>query len=137
MAGSTLMFIWLLCMSVLLGVYSEPLTNIPADQMIRITVNNKKASRLSSLFLYLFVASFGSGTWGPVFGFTALKFSPLPSVVLQLVSALPLTGSSTLPWLCLCPQPLRTLLGVLYIIFLVFCFVMTFHVYFLFPGNCW
>lgn len=134
MAGSTLMFVWLLCMSVLLGIYSEPLTNIPADQMIRITVNNKKASKAIISVSYLFVASFAP-TWGPGIWIYCSEIFPTSQRGLATGICAAANWIFNFALAMFVPTAFKNITWRTYIIFLVFCFVMTFHVYFLFPET--
>ncbi|KAF5092345.1 hypothetical protein D0Z03_002911 [Geotrichum reessii] len=133
-SGSLLMAMWLLIMVVLLGIYSIPLENIPDSEMIRITVENKKASKAIISVSYLFVASFAP-TWGP--GIWLYCSEIFPNRQRGLASGI----SASANWIfnfalaMFVPTAFKNITWRTYIIFLVFCVVMTFHVYFMFPET--
>lgn len=133
-AGSILMGIWLLCMSVLLGVYSTELTDIPDSELIRITVLNKHASKAIISVSYLFVASFAP-TWGPGIWIYCSEIFPTSQrgVANGICTAANWLFNFALAMFV--PTAFKNITWRTYIIFLVFCFVMTFHVYFLFPET--
>lgn len=134
MAGSILMGMWLLLMSVLLGVFSSPLTDISPDALVRITVTNKSASKAIISVSYLFVATFAP-TWGP--GIWLYCSEIFPTQQRGLASGI----SASANWIfnfalaMFVPTAFKNITWKTYLIFMVFCVVMTVHVYFLFPET--
>lgn len=134
MAGSILMCMWLLIMSVLLGVFSIPLEGIPDDELIRITVENKSASKAIISVSYLFVASFAP-TWGPGIWIYCSEIFPTA----QRGTANGICAAAN--WIfnfalaMFVPTAFKNITWRTYIIFCVFCAAMTIHVYFLFPET--
>ena len=134
MAGSLLMGLWLLIMCILLGVYSIPLEGLSDNDFVRITVENKHASRAIISVSYLFVASFAP-TWGP--GIWLYCSEIFPTRQRGLASGI----SAGANWIfnfalaMFVPTAFKNITWRTYIIFLVFCVVMTVHVYFMFPET--
>lgn len=132
--GSLTLGFWLLCMTVLLGVYSIPIEVTDPNVFIRITVENKSASRAIIAVSYLFVATF-SFTWGP--GIWLYCSEIFPTYQRGVASGICAAAN----WACnfalamFVPTAFRNITWRTYIIFLVFCFVMTVHVYFMFPET--
>lgn len=133
-AGSLLMGLWLMLMCILLGIYSEPLTDIPDDEMIRITVENNSASKAIISVSYLFVASFAP-TWGP--GIWIYCSEIFPTAQRGLASGICAAAN----WIfnfalaMFVPTAFKNITWKTYIIFLVFCVVMTVHVFLMFPET--
>lgn len=134
LTGSILCGLWLLIMVILLGVFSSPLVDPPASQMITITVTNKKASKAIISVSYLFVASFAP-TWGP--GIWVYCSEIFPTSQRGLANGI-CAGANWIFNFALAlfvPTAFKNITWKTYIIFLAFCFVMTFHVYFMFPET--
>lgn len=132
--GSSLMCMWLLIMSVLLGVFSSEVPNLPDDALIRITVDSRPAAKAIISVSYLFVASFAP-TWGPGIWIYCSEIFPNS----QRGVANGLCASAN--WIfnfalaMFVPTAFKNITWKTYLIFMVFCFVMTIHVYFLFPET--
>lgn len=134
MIGSSLMFVWLLITSVLLGIYSSPLPDAPKDELIRITVKNSKASKAIISMSYLFVASFAP-TWGPTTWVYCSELFPTPQRGLANGLCAAANWIFNFALAMFVPTAFKNITWKTYIIFAVFCIAMTIHVYFLFPET--
>lgn len=134
MAGSFGLFTCLLCLVCVLSVYAIPITDPAPDQMITITVNNKKASKAAISMSFLFVACFAP-TWGPVTWIYCSEIFPTS----QRAHANGLTTG--INWLfnfalaMFVPTAFKNITWKTYIIFLVFDFLMIIHVFVCFPET--
>lgn len=134
MTGSVLMMIWLFATSGLLATYGRPIDSYEGNDSIRITVDNRKASRTLIACSYLFVASFAP-TWGPGIWIYVSEIFPTS----QRALANGLCGSAN--WIfnfalaMFVPSAFKNITWKTYIIFGVFCIVMTIHVFLLFPET--
>lgn len=134
MAGSVLMMGWLFATSGLLASYGTPIDNFEGDELIRITVYDKSASKGLIACSYLFVATFAP-TWGP--GIWIYVSEIFPNA--QRAKATGIAASAN--WIfnfalaMFVPTAFKNITWKTYIIFAVFCFAMTIHVFFMFPET--
>lgn len=136
LVGCVLMFIWLVLMAALLGHFAEHVPEVAGDPEIRLRIpkSQKPASKAVIACSYLFVASFAP-TWGPGIWLYCSEIFPLK----QRAVANGLTGAAN--WIfnfalaMFVPTAFKNITWKTYVIFAVFCFVMFFHVFFLFPET--
>lgn len=136
MTGCVLMFIWLVLMAALLGAYADHVPSVNGNDQIRLKIpaDQKSVSKAIIACSYLFVASFAP-TWGPGIWIYCSEIFPLK----QRAVANGLTGAAN--WIfnfalaMFVPSAFKNITWKTYVIFAVFCFVMFFHVFFLFPET--
>ncbi len=132
--GSFIMMIWLFAVSGLLAVYGNPVDSVDGNSNVNITVSNKNASRAIIACCYLFVATFAP-TWGPGAWIYCAELFPTR----QRSKATALTSAAD--WILnfaiamFTPPAFHNITWKTYIIFAVFCFVMTIHVFLMFPET--
>uniref|UniRef100_A0A060TBY6 ARAD1B12518p n=1 Tax=Blastobotrys adeninivorans TaxID=409370 RepID=A0A060TBY6_BLAAD len=135
-AGGVFMLIWLLAITGLLANYALPVDEVNGNPDIRILIppDQKAASHAVIACSYLFVASFAP-TWGPGMWIYCSEIFPMR----QRAIANGLTAASNwiFNWaLALFVAPSFTnITWRTYIIFSVFCFCMTVHVFLMFPET--
>uniref|UniRef100_A0A060TB35 ARAD1B12496p n=1 Tax=Blastobotrys adeninivorans TaxID=409370 RepID=A0A060TB35_BLAAD len=136
LAGSILMMIWLIITTILLGVFADHVDSVNGNDQIRLLIpdNHKDAAKAVIACSYLFVCSFAP-TWGPGIWIYNSEIFPLK----QRAVANGLTGAAN--WIfnfalaMFVPTAFKNITYKTYIIFAVFCFAMTIHVFFLFPET--
>uniref|UniRef100_A0A060SYD6 ARAD1A15246p n=1 Tax=Blastobotrys adeninivorans TaxID=409370 RepID=A0A060SYD6_BLAAD len=134
--GGVLMLIWLISITCILALKSVPVDSVADNPDIRILIpkTEKSASYAVIACSYLFVATFAP-TWGPGMWIYCSEIFPMH----QRAVANGVTAASN--WifnfaLALFVAPAFTnITWKTYIIFSVFCFCMTVHVFFMFPET--
>ncbi len=134
MSGSLLMMVWLFSTAAIFAVFGEAVDNVEGNQEIRMMINHKQASRAVIACSYLYIASFAP-TWGPAAWIYVSEIFPTR----QRAKA---TGLSTCAnWAfnfalaLFVPTSFKNITWKTFIIFGVFCFIMTIHVFLLFPET--
>lgn len=134
--GSILMMIWQFALAGTLATYSVPVTNFQGNYNIKITIppQNKAASKAVIAFCYLFVASFAP-TWGPGMWTYISEIFPMRqrAVANGVCTAADWIFNFAIGMFT--PSAFANITWRTYIVFAVFCFVMTIHVFFLFPET--
>jgi MFS family permease len=134
--GSILMMIWQFALAGTLATYSVPVTNFQGNYNIKITIppQNQAASKAVIAFCYLFVASFAP-TWGPGMWTYISEIFPMRqrAVANGICTAADWIFNFAIGMFT--PSAFANITWRTYIVFAVFCFVMTIHVFFLFPET--
>ncbi len=132
--GSFIMMIWLFAIAGLLAVWGEKVDAVDGNENVNLLVHNKKASRAIIACCYLFVCTFAP-TWGPGAWLYCSEIFPTR----QRAKATALTTAAD--WILnfaigmFTPPAFHNITWKTYIIFAVFCFCMTIHVFLLFPET--
>lgn len=132
--GSILMMGWLLATTGLLAQYSVPVSEVAGNNQIRIIVNDKRASKGIIACSYLFVATFAP-TWGPGAWVYSSEIFPTGQRAVAAATCASANWAFNFALAMFVPSAFTNITWKTYIIFAVCCFVMTFHVYFLFPET--
>nr|SIP56014.1 putative Sugar Porter [Yarrowia alimentaria] len=135
--GSSVMMIWLFAVAGILAVYGTQIPeglNGDAYTTVIIEPKNKSAGKAVIACSYLFVATFAP-TWGPGIWLYCSELFPMK----QRATAAGLTAAAN--WIfnfalaLFVPSAFKNINWKTYIIFGVFCIVMTIHVFLLFPET--
>ncbi len=132
--GSFGMMIWLFAISGLLATYGRHVESVQGNSNVNLTVDNKNASRAIIACCYLFVCTFAP-SWGPGAWLYCSEIFPNR----QRAKATSITTAAD--WILnfaigmFTPPAFHNITWKTYIIFAVFCFCMTIHVFLLFPET--
>nr|SIP56076.1 putative sugar porter [Yarrowia phangngaensis] len=143
--GSILMMIWLFAVAGLLATYGTQMPNgLPADPSkdiaadayttILIEDKNKNAGKAIIACSYLFVASFAP-TWGPGIWLYCSEIFPNKQRALANSVTAGANWAFNFALAMFVPTAFKNINWKTYIIFGVFCIVMTIHVFLLFPET--
>jgi MFS family permease len=135
-SGGLIMTLWLVLMAILLGIFSEPVDAVDGNDQIRILIPKDQAAASKAVIAcsYLFVATFAP-TWGPGMWIYCSEIFPLN----QRAVANGLCASAN--WIfnfalaLFVPPAFTNITWKTYVMFAVFCFAMSVHVFFLFPET--
>lgn len=136
LVGGVFMMIWLFAVAGLLATYSYPVDAVDGNKNVTIKIpkSDTKASHAVIACSYLFVCSF-LPTWGPLIWLYCSEIFPN----VQRAKANGLTTATN--WIfnfalaMFVPSAFKNISWKTYIIFGVFCFVMTIQVFFMFPET--
>lgn len=135
-AGAVLMMIWLYAVGGMLAVYGEPVSEVDGNTNLRIQIpaSDKAASKGIIACSYLFVASFAP-TWGPGIWVYCSELFPLRQRAIANGLCAAANWIFNFALALFVPVAFTNITWKTYIMFGVFCTVMIFHVFFLFPET--
>ncbi|CAN6655872.1 hexose transporter Hxt17p [Trichomonascus vanleenenianus] len=136
LVGCVFMMIWLFATAGILATYSIPVDSVGGNTSIRILIpkENAAASKAVIACSYLFVASFAP-TWGPGIWLYCSEIFPLKQRALGSAFCGAANWAFNFALAMFVPSAFTNITWKTYIIFGVFCVVMFFHVFFLFPET--
>ncbi len=132
--GSTVMMIFLFIIAGLFATYGTHVASVDGNENINLIVHNSKASKAIIAFCYLFVCTFAI-SWGPAGWLYCSELFPTR----QRARATAVTTASN--WIfnfalgMFTPPAFHNITWRTYIIYAVFCFCMTIHVFLMFPET--
>ncbi|KAK9245518.1 general substrate transporter [Lipomyces tetrasporus] len=134
LTGSSLMAVWLFLVGGIMGQYGHYVDSLNGNSGIRWVVPNKAAAMSIIAFNYLFVGTFAP-TWGPGTWIYVSEIFPLKqrAIANGFCASINWTFNFLLAF-CV-PPGFKNIQWRVYIIFAIFCVIMTFHVFFMFPET--
>ncbi|KAK9464769.1 general substrate transporter [Lipomyces arxii] len=134
LTGSVLMAIWLFAVGGIMGTYGHYVDSLNGNTEIRWVVDSGVPAMAIILFNYLFVGTFAP-TWGPGIWIYVSEIFPLKqrATANGFCAAVNWTFNFLLAF-CV-PPGFKNIQWRVYIIFAIFCVLMTVHVFFMFPET--
>ncbi|VVT56550.1 uncharacterized protein SAPINGB_P005146 [Magnusiomyces paraingens] len=133
-SGSIIMMAWLFATAGILASYGRHVDSVDGNELIKITVDNKSASKALIACSYLFVATFAP-TWGPTIWVYCSEIFPTPQRALANGLCASANWAFNFALAMFVPTAFQNITWKTYIIFAVFCIAMTIHVFLLFPET--
>ncbi|KAK9241392.1 general substrate transporter [Lipomyces kononenkoae] len=134
LTGSILMALWLFLVGGVMGQYGHYVDSLNGNSEIRWIVPNKSAALSIIAFNYLFVASFAP-SWGPGAWIYVSEIFPLKQRALANGFCASINWTFNFLLAFCVPPGFKYIQWRVYIIFAIFCVIMTVHVFFMFPET--
>ncbi|KAK9315913.1 general substrate transporter [Lipomyces starkeyi] len=134
LTGSTFMALWLFLVGGIMGQYGHYVDSLNGNSEIKWTVPNRSAAQSIIAFNYLFVGTFAP-SWGPGAWIYVSEIFPLKQRALANGFCASINWTFNFLLAFCVPPGFKYIQWRVYIIFAIFCVIMTFHVYFMFPET--